>query len=224
MQIHLGHTIHTAGCFLFVTFMDILLLSEKATSLTGGLFVWIETHPRSIKYKSILLFTNIGYDKGKRLIERSGIEMWLMQIIGGLFVGAFAFLGFGMWCVYMDYKQESEMGERLGDTLNGKPPERSEVKVRRGDWLVGLEKLGVYIDGVEGYEMELRRDLRELINITLPEMAGMSVGVDMKVKYGGAVRREILAVIAKADEERAAKARDEVEFLVEYGLGEKAKN
>lgn len=164
------------------------------------------------------------YDKGKRLIERSEIEMWLMQIIGGLFIGAFAFLGFGIWCVYMDYKQESEMGARLGDTLNGKPSERSEVKVRRGDWLVGLENLGVYIDGVEGYEMELRRDLRELMNITLPEMAGMSVGVDMKVKYGGVVKREILAVIAKADEERAAKARDEVEFLVEYGLGEKAKN
>ena len=203
--------------------MDILLLSEKATSLAGGLFVWIENIPRSIKYKSILLFTNIGYDKGKRLIERSGIEMWLMQIIGGLFIGAFAFLGFGMWCVYMDYKQDSEMGMRLGDTPNGKPPERADVKVRRGDWLVGLENLGVYIDGVEGYEMELRRDLRELMNITLPEMAGMPIGVDMKVKYGGAVKREILAVIEKADEERAAKARGEVEFLVEYGLGEKAK-
>jgi len=224
VQIHLGHTIHTdlnCSCDIHGYHPS---FREGRTPYSAVFLFGLKHTPWSIKYKSILIFMNIGYDKDKRLIERGGIQMWLMQIIGGLFIGAFAFLGFGMWCVYMDYKQESEMGERLGDTLNGKPPERAEAKVRRGDWLVGLEKLGVYIDGVEDYEVELRRDLRELMNITLPEMAGMSVGVDMKVKYGGAVKREIMAVIEKADEERAQKMRDEVEFLVEYGLGEKAKN
>ena len=156
------------------------------------------------------------------MIERSGIEMWLFEIIGAIFFGLFLFLIFGAVAVFLDYKQESEMGVRLGETLNGSPPEKKNVIVKDG-WLIGLEKLGIYIDGVEDYERELKRDLRELMNITLPEIANMPVGVDMKVKYGGVIKREIMAVIEKVDEERARKMRDEVEFLVEYGLGEKAK-
>ena len=150
--------------------------------------------------------------------------MWLFEIIGAIFFGLFLFLIFGAVAVFLDYKQESEMGARFSETLDGEPPKKNSRVIVKDGWLIGLEKLGIHIEGVEDYERELKRDLRELMNITLPDIASMPVGVDMKLKYGGVVKREIIAVIERVDEERAQKAREEIDFLMEYGLGERAKN
>ncbi|TCI26660.1 hypothetical protein EVJ32_04615 [Exiguobacterium sp. SH5S4] len=149
------------------------------------------------------------------------MKMFLMYLIGLVFFGGFLLLMVGSFANYMDYKQESEMGARLGDTLNGRPPERAKPVVK--DWVQGLRKLGIEIADVETYESELRRDLRELMNVTLPEIAKMDIGLEMKVEYGGVIRREVDAVIERAKREKTDRVKSEIDYLVGYGLGEKAK-
>ena len=144
--------------------------------------------------------------------------MWLFEIIGAIFFGLFLFVLVGAIAVYLDYKKENEMGTRLGATLDGEPPKRKVEKKK--DWVVGLEKLGIEIDGVEGYESELRRDLRELMNVTLPKIGEMDISEETRGVYANVVRGEIEKVIVKVNEERARKERDDMDYLMRYGLGD----
>ena len=144
--------------------------------------------------------------------------MWLFEIIGAIFFGLFLFVLVGAIAVYLDYKKENEMGARLGATLNGEPPKRKEEEKK--EWVVGLEKLGVQIDGVEGYESELRRELRELMNVTLPKIGEMDISEETREIYANVVRGEMEKVIVKVNEERARKERDDMDYLIRYGLGD----
>ena len=144
--------------------------------------------------------------------------MWLFEIIGAIFFGLFLFVLVGAIAVYLDYKKENEMGVRLSATLDGEPPKR-KVKEKK-DWVVGLEKLGIEIDGVEGYESELRRELRELMNVTLPKIGEMDISEETRGVYANVVRGEIERVIVMVDEERARKERDDMDYLIRYGLGD----
>ena len=146
--------------------------------------------------------------------------MFLMYLIGLVIFAGFLLLMVGAFANYMDYKQEGEMGARLGATLNGSPPERV-VPVKK-DWVEGLDKLGIVIEDVEEYEVELKRDLRELMNVTLPEIAKMDVGIETKVEHGGMIRKEIEDVIERAKRERGDRVKSEIDYLVRYGLGERA--
>lgn len=144
--------------------------------------------------------------------------MWLFEIIGAIFFGLFLFLLVGAIAVYLDYKKENEMGARLGATLDGEPPKRKVEKKK--DWVMGLEELGVQIDGVEGYESELRRELRELMNVTLPKIGEMDISEETREIYANVVRGEMERVIVIVDEERARKQRDDMDYLIRYGLGD----
>lgn len=144
--------------------------------------------------------------------------MWLFEIIGAIFFGLFLFVLVGAIAVYLEYKKENEMGARLSATLDGEPPKR-KVEEKK-DWVVGLEKLGIQIDGVEGYESELRRELRELMNVTLPKIGEMDVSEETRRIYANVVRGEIERVIVMVNEERARKERDDMDYLMRYGLGD----
>lgn len=147
--------------------------------------------------------------------------MFLMYLIGLVIFAGFLLLMVGAFANFLDYKQEGEMGARLGATLNGSPPER--VAPTKKDWVLGLDKLGIVIKDVEKYESELRRDLREMMNVTLPEIAKMDLGVDAKLEYGGMIRKEIEDVIERAKRERGDRVKSEVDYLVRYGLGDEGK-
>ena len=144
--------------------------------------------------------------------------MWLFEIIGAMFFGLFLFVLGGAIAVYLEYKKENEMGARLSATLDGEPPKR-KVEEKK-DWVVGLEKLGIEIDGVEGYESELRRELRELMNVTLPKIGEMDISEETRRVYANVVRGEVERVIVMVDEERARKERDDMDYLIRYGLGD----
>ena len=144
--------------------------------------------------------------------------MWLFEIIGAIFFGLFLFVLGGAIAVYLEYKKENEMGARLSATLDGEPPKR-KVEEKK-DWVVGLDKLGIEIDGVEGYESELRRELRELMNVTLPKIGEMDVSEETRGIYANVVKGEIERVIVMVDEERARKERDDMDYLIRYGLGD----
>lgn len=144
--------------------------------------------------------------------------MWLFEIIGAMFFGLFLFVLVGAIAVYLEYKKENEMGARLGATLDGEPPKR-KVEEKK-DWVVGLEKLGIQIDGVEGYESELRRELRELMSVTLPKIGEMDVSDETREIYANVVRGEMERVIVMVNEERARKERDDMDYLIRYGLGD----
>jgi hypothetical protein len=144
--------------------------------------------------------------------------MWLFEIIGAMFFGLFLFVLIGAIAVYLDYKKENEMGARLSATLDGEPPKR-KVEEKK-DWVVGLEKLGVQIYGVEGYESELRRELRELMSVTLPKIGEMDVSEETREIYANVVRGEMERVIVMVNEERARKERDDMDYLMRYGLGD----
>ena len=144
--------------------------------------------------------------------------MWLFEIIGAIFFGLFLFVLVGAIAVYLDYKKENEMGARLSATLDGEPPKR-KVEEKK-EWVVGLEKLGVQINGVEGYESELRRELRELMNVTLPKIGEMDISEETREIYANVVRGEMEKVIVKVNEERARKERDDMDYLMRYGLGD----
>lgn len=144
--------------------------------------------------------------------------MWLFEIIGAVFFGLFLFVLVGAIAVYLDYKKENEMGARLSATLDGEPPKR-KVEEKK-DWVVGLEKLGIQINGVEGYESELRRELRELMNVTLPKIGEMDVSEETREIYANVVRGEMEKVIVMVNEERARKERDDMDYLMRYGLGD----
>lgn len=144
--------------------------------------------------------------------------MWLFEIIGAIFFGLFLFVLGGAIAVYLEYKKENEMGARLSATLDGEPPKR-KVEEKK-EWVVGLEKLGVQIDGVEGYESELRRELRELMNVTLPKIGEMDISEETREIYANVVRGEMEKVIVKVNEERARKERDDMDYLMRYGLGD----
>ena len=144
--------------------------------------------------------------------------MWLFEIIGAMFFGLFLFVLGGAIVVYLEYKKENEMGTRLSATLDGEPPKR-KVEEKK-DWVVGLEKLGVQINGVERYESELRRELRELMNVTLPKIGEMDISEETREIYANVVRGEMEKVIVKVNEKRARKERDDMDYLMRYGLGD----
>ena len=144
--------------------------------------------------------------------------MWLFEIIGAMFFGLFLFVLVGAIAVYLDYKKENEMGTRLSATLDGEPPKR-KVEEKK-EWVVGLEKLGIEIDGVERYESELRRELRELMNVTLPKIGEVDISEETREIYANVVRSEMERVIVMVDEERARKERDDMDYLMRYGLGD----
>ena len=144
--------------------------------------------------------------------------MWLFEIIGAMFFGLFLFVLVGAIAVYLEYKKENEMGTRLSATLDGEPPKR-KVEEKK-EWVVGLEKLGIQIDGVERYESELRRELRELMNVTLPKIGEMDISEETREIYANVVRGEMEKVIVKVNEERARKERNDMDYLMRYGLGD----